>query len=202
MHGKQGKYFDPKWGRALRQNQISIDQVPCNLTEGDPRTYEDINTKRVWLVGTKADDSKRFCTLQVAARASNGDPSRPQNGQPKLTIIFRGKGIRISEKERQGWHRDVDIRFQPKAWADQLFCENYAKEQIKEMTVEARFNRQETFVVLDNLHGQTTEVFNKECSKGGATQHLLPSGVTDEIQLVDGGIGSALKMEMGNRLDD
>ena len=57
-------------------------------------------------------------------------------------------------------------------------------------------------MVLDNLHGQTTEVFNKECSKGGATQHLLPSGVTDEIQLVDAGIGSALKMEMGNRLDD
>ena len=98
MHGKQGKYFDPKWGRALPQNRISIDQVPCNLTEGDSRTYEDINTKRVWLVGNKADDGKRFCTLQVAARASNGDPSRPRNGQPKLTIIFRRKGIQITEK--------------------------------------------------------------------------------------------------------
>ena len=58
------------WGRWLPEDRISIDQVPCNLREGDGRTYAEIGSKRVWLVGCKHDDGKRFCTLQVAARCS------------------------------------------------------------------------------------------------------------------------------------
>lgn len=83
----------PKWGRWLPFDRISIDQVPCNLREGGGRTYEDKGSKRVWLVGSKVDCGKRFCTLQVAARCGNGDLTKPRNGQPKITIVFRGQGI-------------------------------------------------------------------------------------------------------------
>ena len=31
---------------------------------------------------------------------------------PPLTIIFRGRGARISAEERAGWHPDVKVRFQ------------------------------------------------------------------------------------------
>ena len=44
-------------------------------------------------------DGKRFCTLQVAARCANGAldaPDAPRRGQPKLTIVFRGHGKRVS----------------------------------------------------------------------------------------------------------
>ena len=83
---------DPKWGRWLPKNRLSIDQVPCNFREGGLTTYDDTGCKRVWIVGTKADSGKRFCTLQVAARCANGDASEPRHGQPKLTIMFRGQG--------------------------------------------------------------------------------------------------------------
>ena len=59
----------------MPQDRISIDQVPCNLREGDGRTYAEVGSKRVWLVGCKQDDGKRFCTLQVAARCANGSPN-------------------------------------------------------------------------------------------------------------------------------
>ena len=106
------------WGRWLPEDRISIDQVPCNLREGDGRTYAEIGSKRVWLVGCKHDDGKRFCSLQVAARCANGPVDWPRCGQPRLTIIFRGTGKRILPEERQAWHPDVHVRFQSKAWAD------------------------------------------------------------------------------------
>ena len=82
----------PTWGRWLPEDRFSGDQVPCNLRERGTHTYADTGSKRVWLVGTKADCGKRFCTLQVTACCANGDPSKPRNGQPKLSIMFRGKG--------------------------------------------------------------------------------------------------------------
>ena len=88
--------------------------MPCNLRAGGDRTYEDKGAKRVWLAGSPADDGKRFCTLYVIARAK-GDPSKPRRGQPKLGIIFRGGGIRISDAERASWHPEVRVRFQKKA---------------------------------------------------------------------------------------
>ena len=84
--------LDPTWGRWLPADRLSIDQVPCNLREGDGRTYAHTGEKRVWLAGSKADCGKRFCTLQVAARCANGDKNKPRHGQPKLTIAFRGQG--------------------------------------------------------------------------------------------------------------
>ena len=91
-------------------------QVPCNLREGGRETYEEIGTPRVWLAGTKADDGKRFCTLQIIARGGNGNPDLPRHGQPKIGIIFRGQGIRLSDEEMKGWHPEVHVRFQPKVF--------------------------------------------------------------------------------------
>ena len=92
LQGGPKAKLHPKWGRWLPEDRLSIDQVPCNLREGDGRTYADTGDKRVWLAGSKADCGKRFCTLQVAARCANGDPKKPRHGQPKLTIVFRGLG--------------------------------------------------------------------------------------------------------------
>ena len=87
---------------------------------GDLRTYEDKGAKRVWIAGSKADDGKRFCTLQICARSAV-DPSKPRRGQPKIAVIFRGQGKRISAEERPAYHPDVLVRFQPKAWADEEY---------------------------------------------------------------------------------
>ena len=127
--------------RWLPEDRISIDQVPCNLREGDGRTYADVGSKRVWLAGNKHDDGKRFCTLQVAARCANGAPGTPRHGQPRLTI-------------------------------------------------------------LDNLHGQTTMTHLTNLARNGCKRHLLPAGTTDELQLIDAGVGHALKTEMAHLHDE
>ena len=190
------------WGRWLPQDRISIDQVPCNLREGDGRTYAEVGSKRVWLVGCKQDDGKRFCTLQVAARCTNGSPNLPRHGQARLLVIFRGTGKRISPEEREAWHPDVWVRFQKKAWADEALCEDYALIEMAEITAAARLAGRESVAIFDNLHGQTTETHLRNLARNRCKRHLLPSNTTDELQLVDAGVGHALKTEMAHLHDD
>ena len=190
------------WGRWLPQDRISIDQVPCNLREGDGRTYADVGSKRVWLVGCKQDDGKRFCTLQVAARCANGSPNLPRHGQARLLVIFRGTGKRISPEEREAWHPDVWVRFRKKAWADEALCEDYALIEMAEITAAARLAGRESVAIFDNLHGQTTETHLRNLARNRCKRHLLPSNTTDELQLVDAGVGHALKTEMAHLHDD
>lgn len=179
-----------------------LSQVPCNLREGTKATYEAVGSARVWLAGSKADDGKRFCTLQIIARGENGPKDEPRCGQPKIGLLFRGMGLRISDEEKRGWHPDVHVRFQPKAWADSEYCERHASQEMVEATAAARARNEQSVVFYDNLYGQTTEehktiLFNK----ARCVRHLLPAGVTDEIQLIDDGIGYAVKNEMGYQLD-
>ncbi|KAJ1449424.1 hypothetical protein M885DRAFT_572767 [Pelagophyceae sp. CCMP2097] len=41
-----------QWGRWLPQNRYSLDQVPCNMVEGDQRTYHPRGAnEHVWVAG-------------------------------------------------------------------------------------------------------------------------------------------------------
>lgn len=192
----------PVWGRWLPENRLSVDQVPCNLREGIKATYDEKGATRIWIAGTKADDGKRFCTLQIIARASNGDPSKPRNGQPKIGVIFRGQGIVIRDEEKKGWHPDVHVRFQKKAWADDDYCLAHAGKEMVEATAEARRSGAESVAFYDNLSGQTTKDHETVLRvKACCVRHLLPTGVTSEIQLIDDGVGYSVKREMGMQLD-
>ena len=67
-------------------------------------------------------NTERFATLNITARAVCDD-SKVRRGQPKLSITFRGQGKKISAEEKAGYHPDVLVRFQKKAWADDEVCE-------------------------------------------------------------------------------
>ena len=177
--------------------------MPCNLREGSNKTYEETGASRVWLAGSKADDGKRFCTLQIIVRGANGPRDAPRCGQPKIGVIFRGQGLRISAEEKAAWHPDVHVRFQPKAWADAHYCLEHAKFEMAEATAEARSRNEPSLAFYDNLYGQTTEEHEAILkTRAACDRHLLPGGVTSEIQLVDDGLGAATKKEMGHQLDE
>jgi hypothetical protein len=74
--------------------------------------------------------------------------------------------------------------------------------EMVEATAAARAKGQESVAFYDNLHGQTTEDHKDILqSKAKCARHLLPTGVTAEIQLIDDGLGYAVKREMGYGLD-
>ena len=109
-------------------------------------------------------------------------------------VCFRGKGLRITEKEKNGWNKFVHVRFQPKAWYDEKTCLAWATQRGKEITAEARQNGRDSVLLLDNLPGHATEECRKTLrEKSNMVVHLLPAGVTDLVQLVDASFGYLVK---------
>ena len=75
--------------------------------------YDDgVNQKnvKVWIFQPGAGLEKRQCSLHVCLREAEGK-------QPKIAIIFRGKGF-IGRDKRLAYHSDVDVLFQQNTWAD------------------------------------------------------------------------------------
>ena len=94
------------------------------------------------------------------------------------------------------------MRFQKKAWADEALCEDYALVEMAEITAAARLDGRESVAIFDNLHGQTTRTHLTNLARNRCKRHLLPANTTDELQLVDAGVGHALKTEMAHLHDD
>jgi hypothetical protein len=66
------------------------------------------------IASNESADNHRECTLQVLIRCIPYRVGVPRGGQPKLSIIFRGKGGSFFDKERELYHKDVLVSFQKK----------------------------------------------------------------------------------------
>ena len=109
--------YDKKWGRHLPLQHFNVDQSPLPFARDTTKRYEQIDkrskenwNKEVWTPQPNTGDSKCFCTLNVCFC--------PTGEQPKLPIIFWGKGKRLSAVAKASWDKDVDVYFQKNAWAD------------------------------------------------------------------------------------
>ena len=112
----------------------------------EPRSKENRH-KKIWVSQPGSGLEKRQCTLQICFH--------PEGEQPKIGIIFRGMGKRISEAVKLLWHPDVDVFFQLNAWADTKFCLGWVEKTLKSVV-------KEHFVLfLDNLNCQTSDEFKE-----------------------------------------
>ena len=84
--------------------------------------------KKVWTSQPNTGDSKCFCALNVCIC--------PTREQPKLAIIFRGKGKRLSAVEKASWDKDVDVYFQKNSWADTEFYLDWSRKTFKAIVKE------------------------------------------------------------------
>ena len=140
----------------------------------------DQNKSKVWISQPASGLDKRQCTLQICCR--------PSGTQPKLAIIFRGTGKRLSLEERQAWHKNVDVYFQPNAWADTDFSCEWAKKTLKEALDVDHFA-----LFCDNLTAQISDDFKESVSSlSGVCWYGLPNA-TDLWQPVDAGYAELLK---------
>ena len=107
---------------------------------------------------------------------------RPSGEQPRLAIIFRGKGLRLIAVEKASWDKDV-VFFQPNAWGDREFVVNWAEKTLKPAVADV------SHFILFHVH----ESFRKSVSnQKGITWFGVP-GAADIWQPVDGGYAATLK---------
>ena len=184
--GTSQQSYDSKWGYFLPHQRINVDQSPLPFAVNMKRTYhrfeEGANPRqeKVWISQPGSGLDKRQCTLQVCFS--------PVGPQPKLGIIFRGKG-KLSQEEKDSWHPMVDIFFQDNAWADTNSSLSWAEKTLKPFVE----NKGRFVLFCDNLSSQTHEDFKaKISSMGGVVWFGLPNA-TDLWQPVDAGLGELLK---------
>jgi len=162
-------------------------------------TYARKGSGRVLIVSNSEADGKRLGTVQAFIRGIPYRHGRPRGGQPKLGMIFRGTGMRITQTERDQYHSDVIVRFQRKAWADRDYSLAWAEEDWTSYILNSgECDATKHFVLFhDNLDSQTTPQFRAALRSNGVKghSHALLAGNTDGIQPVDGGVGALLKVE-------
>ena len=123
-----------------------------------------------------------MCTLQLCFSPDE------KGSQPRPAIIFRGKGVRISNLERAAWHTGVDVSFNEKAWATDDWCYDNISKQMAPIVPGPKVA--EALLLCDNLSGQCNDKFRKMMkSKHNVLVWNLPPGTTDITQPVDSGYG-------------
>ena len=182
----KGDRYDTRFGRFLPSQCYNADQSPVPFAIDTKKTYELLDkknpenkNKKVWVSQPTLGLEKRQCTLQICARAAGQ--------QPRIAIIFRGKGLRISAGEKASWRASV-VYFQDNAWANTQFCINWANRTLKEAV-------DDIFVLfMDNLSGQIQDDFKKCMSDLGRVGWYGVAGATDIWQPIDAGYAELLKI--------
>ena len=188
--------YDPKYGRFLPEQRFNVDQSPLPFAIDTKKTYEEVKPKdpenrhkKVWVQQPGSGLEKRQCTLQICFR--------PTGTQPRLAVIFRGQGKRISQVERNAWHKDVDVYFQKCAWADTEFCVDWAKHTLAPAIDVERFA-----LFQDNLEGQIANLYKETIADLFGVNWYGLKNATDYWQPVDAGYAMLLKILIKNTFHD
>ena len=96
-----------------------------------------------WIFQPGLGLDKQECSLQILYR--------PEGKQPKLRIIFRGKG-RVTMDENLAYHKSVNVFFQTNTWIDIDVCSKWIDTTL---SIFVKDEKLETFLLLlDNFSYQ------------------------------------------------
>jgi hypothetical protein len=183
--------FDTIFGRFLPDLRANIDQMPMSFCFELDSTYEYEGAKTVQIKEPgDGSFSKRQATLMLFITAGAGD-------QPRAAIIFRGKGMRISDVEKENWDKRIDVYFQQNAWADTPFLVAWARKTLKQFT--QTLNGRRLLLFCDNLKGHLSDEFKAACSERNVLLWYLLKNTTDFSQPIDAGYGRDVKREIAKQ---
>ena len=109
-------------GKFHLKHIANMDQTPLPFVLDDNRTYDTVGAKELWVRSGQSGLDKRQCTVQLTVFGDGVCRLRP-------TLIFRGKGLRISKEEKSNWDKRVKVFFQEKAWCDQTLLKCWINEE-------------------------------------------------------------------------
>lgn len=190
--------FDNIFGRVVPAKRFNMDQSPLSLDSKGKVTYEARGADTVG-IASRAGDDKRMATLTVMVRLANGVP------QSFPSIIFKGKGLRISQEEKsQTMLRapSVFVQFQPKAWTDSDTLLAYADKFRSWLDANDPDPTGVNLLFLDNLGSQVKQEFRDYLTSRNIVPWFFKPNTTDMVQPVDRHLAEQLKSIMRARLED
>ncbi len=179
---------DDEWGRFPLKYRFNVDSVPVTLEHLPRRSFFPGEDRTSQVMGAPSED-KRFCTMHVCV---HGAPAATMP-QPKVAVIFRGKGMRAQAESAQ-YHEDVAVFWQEKAWLNETICCEWHDRvfapylaanlpaNTKALLLQDHLGCQKSRTYIERLHAS-----NVECVYG-------PKNMTEVWQPVDAGhIGASIK---------
>ena len=133
---------------------------------------------------------KRFCTLNFLFH--------PGKQQPNPTIIFRGKGKRISSLEQKSWDPRVYVKFQEKAWCDRAFNKEWTKDVLLPAIKETAGPGEESVLFCDNLDAHIQPEFLDQLKSVDCFQNLFPTQSTEFENNLKSGLKMTIICDCGN----
>ena len=141
--------------------------------------------------GTVLDN--RQCSIQLTFHT--------RGVQPKILVIYRGTGKRISQAEQDINIDGGSIFFQKKAWSDRQvwlhWDETFLKDNLDEHHVCSDGTREYTLQLYDNLDGHIFLSFIKLNHVCCSFCHFLPKNMTYNLALTDDGLVSLINYWIG-----
>ena len=122
---------------------------------------------------------KRFATLQLCVHPGTGK-------QPKLCIIFRGKGQYL-ERERPAYHKSVVVLCQEFAWATKPVVNAWADLVLAPFMLEHNPSRAPWVLFQDHMHAQKSGEYVRKIKALNGESAYGPKGVTEVWQPIDAG---------------
>ena len=163
-------------GKFQLSTVANVDQTPLPFTFNCGQGYNKTGEKTVWHRGAASGLDKRQCTVQLTIFA-DGEARVPP------LLIFRGKGLRISQVEKTQYDRRVRVQFQENAWCDEAQMLKWVNHMWK---CPFSPNAEKPKLLIADVHRaqKTTKVLNAlEACK--TTVVLVPPGCTSLVQPLD-----------------
>jgi len=169
-------------GRYCLSNIVNMDQTPLPFQYLEGQTYNNIGDRTIWVQGSQSGWDKRQGTVQLTVCA---------DGVPRIKplVFFRGLGVGGGIlKEKESYDSRVDVKFNPKAYAN---TENFLQ-WIEEQLIPALDNRP-TILALDLFAAHKTEEVLDTFFANDITVSLIPGGCTSLVQPLDVSINRPFK---------
>lgn len=103
----------------------------------------------------------------------------------------------MKKYDKRGFHQ-----WQKKAWYDRTTCCDWVDAVFRPARLALGFKDKKSMLFMDNLDGQKCAEFVRRVERAKATPHYTPANMTDDLQLVDKGLGKMLKNQMGIILEE
>jgi hypothetical protein len=195
--GKPRESSFPTVGRFKLCNISNMDQTPLPFENLDGKTYAKKGEQTIRLKEHRSGWNKRQCTLQLCVHADGIPRTKP-------LIMFKGseKGDSRRRIEEKRYASDVNVIFNPKAYANTQNLKGWVKNQFKWGTPFSPSDMEPRLLVLDAFepHKKSKKQEEKEVDslvdefkKLNTTISVIPGGCTGYIQPLDVSINKIIK---------
>jgi len=172
-----------------------MDQVPLPFVVNQDYTYTEQDDKTIHVKSPAEALRKRQFTMHIVMNAGRGN-----NKCGYIDLVAKGKGLRITNAEKEAWDSRVQFFWQKNAWVDSIVMQELAKRFVGYKN--KKFGEDHWVIMFcDNLAAHVDSDVKKSFGDGKVPLVFFPPAMTEVIQPIDAGYGRSTRCCIGNELD-